>query len=202
MMTPALLLSMAAFSLAASISPGPVNIVALSSGMRYSFRPTIGYVTGATVGFTLLLVLIGFGLNELVARMPQLLAVVQWAGVLFLVYMAVGLALDDGTLSAKDMKGAPTALDGALLQWLNPKAWLASIAGMGAYAADGNWRHILVFAAVYFLICYASIGFWALAGAVLHGWANDPTRLRLLNRILSALLVASALYLGLSGVSA
>lgn len=201
-MTPALLLSMAAFSLAASISPGPVNVVALSAGIRYSFRPTIGFVTGATVGFTLLLVLIGFGLNEIVTRVPQLLAIVQWAGVLFLVYMAVGLARDDGTLSTRDMKGAPTAMEGALLQWLNPKAWLASIAGMGAYAADGNWRHILVFATIYFLICYVSIGFWAFAGAVLHGWIDSPTRLRLLNRILSALLAASALYLGLSGVSA
>jgi threonine/homoserine/homoserine lactone efflux protein len=195
-------MSMVAFSLAASISPGPVNVVALSSGMRYSFRPTIGYVTGATTGFTLLLVLIGFGLNEFVARIPQLLVFVRWAGVLFLVYMAVGLALDGGTLSTKEMKGAPTVLEGALLQWLNPKAWLASVAGMGAYAANGDWTHILVFAAIYFLICYLSIGLWALAGAVLHGWAGSPTRLRLLNRILSALLIASALYLGLSGISA
>ncbi|HZH10839.1 MAG TPA: LysE family translocator [Microvirga sp.] len=201
-MTSALLLSMAAFSLAASISPGPVNVVALSSGMRYSFRPTIGYVTGATAGFTLLLILIGFGLNELIARLPQLLMFVRWAGVLFLVYMAVGLAIDDGTLSAKEMKGAPTALEGALLQWLNPKAWLASIAGIGAYAADGDRMHLFVFAVIYFLICYLSIGLWALAGAVMHGWVDSPARLRLLNRSLSALLIASALYLGLSGILA
>ncbi len=24
------------------------------------------------------------------------------------------------------------------MQWLNPKAWLASVAGMGAFAADGE----------------------------------------------------------------
>ena len=56
-MTTTLFLSMAAFALAASISPGPVNIVALSSGAQYGFRPSLRHVSGATLGFTLLLVL-------------------------------------------------------------------------------------------------------------------------------------------------
>ncbi|KAB0543471.1 LysE family translocator, partial [Pseudomonas palleroniana] len=46
-----LILSMAAFALVASITPGPVNIVALSSGARYGFRATLRHVGGATLGF-------------------------------------------------------------------------------------------------------------------------------------------------------
>nr|BFE96380.1 hypothetical protein GCM10020185_69160 [Pseudomonas brassicacearum subsp. brassicacearum] len=56
-----LILSMAAFALVASITPGPVNIVALSSGARYGFRATLRHVGGATLGFVLLLVLMGLG---------------------------------------------------------------------------------------------------------------------------------------------
>jgi threonine/homoserine/homoserine lactone efflux protein len=40
-------LSMAAFALAASISPGPVNIVALSTGAQYGLRVSMRHVTGA-----------------------------------------------------------------------------------------------------------------------------------------------------------
>lgn len=60
-----LLLSMAAFALASSISPGPVNLVALSAGAQFGLRPAMRHVTGATLGFTLLLLMIGLGLSEL-----------------------------------------------------------------------------------------------------------------------------------------
>ena len=53
-----LLLSMAAFALASSISPGPVNIVALSAGAQFGLRPAMRHVSGATLGFTLLLLLL------------------------------------------------------------------------------------------------------------------------------------------------
>ena len=38
------LISMAAFALAASISPGPVNVVALSSGMQFGLVPSLRQV--------------------------------------------------------------------------------------------------------------------------------------------------------------
>ena len=56
-----LLLAMLSFSLVMSITPGPVNMIILSSGISYGVKRTIPYVSGATVGFTLLLLLIGFG---------------------------------------------------------------------------------------------------------------------------------------------
>ena len=50
-----LLLSMAGFALAMSISPGPVNLVALGTGARYGFTASLRHVVGATLGFILLL---------------------------------------------------------------------------------------------------------------------------------------------------
>ena len=60
-----LIMSMAAFALATSITPGPVNVVALGSGARFGFAASQKHVAGAALGFTLLLVLIGLGLHEL-----------------------------------------------------------------------------------------------------------------------------------------
>lgn len=65
-------LSMAAFALAASISPGPVNIVALASGARHGLRASLGHVAGATLGFCLLLLLCGLGVHQLLLRWPAL----------------------------------------------------------------------------------------------------------------------------------
>ncbi|MFM0030981.1 LysE family translocator [Paraburkholderia madseniana] len=189
------LLSMAAFALASSISPGPVNVVALSAGAQHGFAASMRHVTGATVGFTLLLLLIGLGLHELLAHFPNLIDIVKWAGVGFLLYMAYKLAVDDGKLGADKPTRGPSFAYGAAMQWLNPKAWLASLAGMGAYAADGDGRLVWQFTVVYFVVCYLSIASWAYAGTFLRRYLQEPKRVRFFNRVMAVLLAASALYL-------
>jgi threonine/homoserine/homoserine lactone efflux protein len=189
------LLSMAAFALASSISPGPVNVVALSAGAQHGFAASMRHVTGATVGFTALLLLIGLGLHELLAHFPNLIEVVKWAGVGFLLYLAYKLAVDNGQLGADKHARGPSFTYGAAMQWLNPKAWLASLAGMGAYAADGDGTLVWKFSAMYFVICYLSIASWAYAGTFLRKYLQDPQRVRLFNRVMAALLAASAVYL-------
>ncbi len=189
------LLSMAAFALASSITPGPVNVVALSAGAQHGLAASMRHVSGATVGFTLLLLLIGLGLHELLAHFPDLISMVKWAGVAFLLYMAYKLAVDDGKLAADKLSRSPSFAYGAAMQWLNPKAWLASLAGMGAYAADGDGRLVWQFTVVYFVICYLSIASWAYAGTFLRRYLKEPKRVKLFNRAMAALLAASALYL-------
>jgi threonine/homoserine/homoserine lactone efflux protein len=190
-----LMMSMAAFALVASITPGPVNIVALSSGARFGFRASQRHVVGATLGFVLLLVLMGLGLHELLQRWPALTQGVQWAGVAFLLYMAFKLAADNGQVQTSESAQAPSMLYGAIMQWLNPKAWLACVAGMGAFVADGEARLVWQFAAIYLVICYASVGCWAYAGTFLRGFLHNPAGMRLFNRTMALLLVVSAVYL-------
>ncbi|WP_404397371.1 LysE family translocator [Stutzerimonas chloritidismutans] len=188
-------LSMAAFALASSITPGPVNLVALNCGARFGFRASARHITGATVGFTMLLLLIGLGLYELLERAPILMRGIQWGGVAFLLYMAWRLAVDDGRLEPATAGNGPSLLDGALMQWLNPKAWLASVAGMGLFAANGDVLRVWLFAGLYFVICYGSIACWAGAGAFLSRYLQAPGRVRWLNRTMALLLAGSAFYL-------
>lgn len=190
-----LLLSMAAFALASSITPGPVNIVALSSGARHGLGSALLHVTGATFGFTLLLILIGFGLHEVLLQWPFLTLAIRWAGVAFLLFMAWKLAADDGRLDADDTSCKSSLLKGAIMQWLNPKAWLACIAGMGAFVASGEARLIWQFAGIYFVICYASLACWAFAGTFLRPYLNSARGVRVFNRSMAALLVGCSVYL-------
>ncbi|CAB3790353.1 LysE family translocator [Paraburkholderia fynbosensis] len=189
------LLSMAAFALASSISPGPVNVVALSAGARHGLAASMRHVSGATVGFTALLLLIGLGLHELLTHFPNLIDIIKWAGIAFLLYMAYTLAVDDGRLGTDKPSRGPSFAHGAAMQWLNPKAWLASLAGMGAYAANGDGGLVWQFTALYFVICYVSIASWAYAGTFLRKYLQEPERVRRFNRVMAALLAASALYL-------
>ncbi|MDB2449047.1 LysE family transporter, partial [bacterium] len=83
-----LLWPMAAFSLAASISPGPVNLVGLSSGSRYPLPVGLIFVTGATLGFIVLFLAIGLGLHAVLSDWPLLMAALRWGGIAFLLYLA------------------------------------------------------------------------------------------------------------------
>ncbi|MFY1663559.1 LysE family translocator [Pseudomonas sp. Pseu.R1] len=190
-----LMISMAAFALAASISPGPVNVVALSAGAQFGLGASLRHVMGATVGFVVLLIFTGFGLHEVLHRYPVLTDLIRWAGMAFLIYLAWKLAMDDGHLNVDKPVRVPSFWYGAAMQWLNPKAWLAAVAGMGAFVADGEARLIGLFALIYFVVCYLSVGCWAYAGAFMGAWLRSPSRIRTFNRSMAALLAGCAVSL-------
>lgn len=186
------LISMAAFALAASISPGPVNVVTMSCGMQFGLGPSLRHVLGATVGFVLLLLFTGFGLHEVLQQWPVLTRFIRWAGVLFLLSLAWKLTVSDGRLSVEDARQRPSMIGGAVMQLLNPKAWLAAVAGMGAFVASGEATLIWSFALIYFVVCYLSIACWAYAGAFLSRYLRSPSRIRLFNRCMATLLAGCA----------
>jgi threonine/homoserine/homoserine lactone efflux protein len=186
---------MSAFALAASISPGPVNIVCLSSGTNHPIRQGLVFVTGATLGFIALFLGIGAGLYSLLQVVPLLEDILRWAGILFLLYLSYQLLQHDGRLHEQGAEKAPGFMSGAMMQWLNPKAWLASAAGIGAYTSGDAPYQLWLFAGLYLPICWLSLASWVYAGAFLKRYVHRPSILLTVNRLLAACLAASAIYL-------
>jgi threonine/homoserine/homoserine lactone efflux protein len=191
----ALLLAMASFALSMSISPGPVNMVIVASGAQHGVRRTLPFVSGATLGFTLLLVLVGFGLIQLFDALPWLLTWLGVAGALFILYVGYRIATAPAELSSAHAS-VPTFVQGALLQWLNPKAWIACAAGVSMFASPDSARPLLIFIGIYFVICFVSLAAWAVLGDRVASLLGTPHRVRLFNGLMGGLLMmASALYL-------
>lgn len=55
------LLPMVMFALIASITPGPVNLIATASAANFGYQRTLPHILGATIGFCLILILMGLG---------------------------------------------------------------------------------------------------------------------------------------------
>ncbi len=194
-MSLSVIIPMATFALAASISPGPVNLVGLSSGSRYPLTKGLVFVTGATLGFTLLFLAIGYGLNSLIVLIPNFEHLLSLAGILFLLYLSYLLIFDNGVVVEGKLNKAPGFLLGFLMQWLNPKAWLAAAAGISAYTQGGDIRQVWLFAALYIPICWLSLSCWVCAGAFLKQKVQQPKILRGINRTLGILLIGSCVFL-------
>jgi threonine/homoserine/homoserine lactone efflux protein len=188
-----LIIAMSLFALSMSVSPGPVNLVTFSSGLNYGFRPSLPFVAGAALGFTLLLVVVGLGLGQLIALSPLLMQVLTYAGTAFISYMGYKIAT-----AHPELPGAPERqphfLQGAALQWLNPKAWIASLSGISAFEATLE-NGLIVFASLYLVICFCSVALWAFAGARISGILQDKRHLQWCNRAMGGLLIVVAFYL-------
>ena len=52
------------------LAPTPINIMLLSSGLTYGFRPTIPHIMGITFGFAFMIGAVGLGLGTSSSPIP------------------------------------------------------------------------------------------------------------------------------------
>lgn len=190
-----LFIAMCFFALSMSISPGPVNFITLSSGVNFGLKKTMPFVSGAVIGFTLVLLLVGFGVGALLAKSPVFLTTLCFIGSSFIGYMGYGLMKSDSELTMNQDEKLPSFFQGFLLQWLNPKAWIASLAGISAFNLANQTQLMLYFVTLYFVICYFCVAAWAYVGDKASYYIKDSKRVKNFNRIMGALLIIIAIYL-------
>lgn len=186
-----LLIAMFSFLLAMSISPGPVNMIILSSGVNHGVRKTVPYITGATVGFTLLLLFIGFGLSQFVQSNPFLLDYLTVLGSIYIIYIGYKISSTNKEIQITKKSSAPKLYEGFLMQWVNPKAWIACISGASIFSSP-NYEQLLIFSGIYFLVCYGSLAMWAVMGARISSFLKNSHHLKWFNWIMGSLLVLTA----------
>jgi threonine/homoserine/homoserine lactone efflux protein len=185
------------FSMIMSITPGPVNIVTLNSGLNYGFRQTMPYVSGATLGFTLLLLILGMGLSSMIMAYPMMLRFISYIGTAYMFYMGYNIMMSKASLdNQSEVNQAPKFMDGALLQWSNPKAWIACLSGLSTFTSATSMMPLITFVSIYFVICYVCIGLWAAAGMKLKSILTGERYMRWFTQLMGLLLIATSIYMG------
>ena len=81
-------LALALFSFVSSITPGPNNLLATSSGARFGLRRTIPQVAGVTFGFTALFGLAASGVAALAQSSPRVTMGLSIVGYAYLAWLA------------------------------------------------------------------------------------------------------------------
>lgn len=188
------LLAMFSFCLIMSISPGPVNMMIVSSGINHGFKKTMTFVLGATVGFTLLLLIIGLGFTKVLDKYPAFLSYLEIFGSFFIIYMGYKIATSSSSLDVSNEDNKTLKFyEGFLLQWLNPKAWIASISGVSMFVVSDNI--LLLFVVMYFIVCYVSLSFWGILGEKATIFLSTDLRLKVFNIVMGMTLIISAISL-------
>jgi len=190
-MTIELFTALASFCLVSSITPGPNNLMLMASGANFGFFRTMPHMFGVGIGFMLMVFLVGIGLAQLFHTYPIAHTILKAVSVGYLLYLAWKIA-NAAPINAADSHGTPmTFLQAAAFQWVNPKAWTMAVTAVTVYALDTNLASILIVSAMFGLVNLPSISLWVVLGQQMARILTNPTRLRLFNWAMAALLVSS-----------
>lgn len=211
-MSPDLVLALVAFALVATITPGPNNLMLMASGTNHGLRRSLPHVAGVTLGVAAMVLVLGLGLAETLARHPGAMDALKVAALLYMLWLAWRIAtaappgdpapatLAPGTGPAPARTPAParagrplTVLEAAAFQWVNPKAWAMALSALGLYAMGEGLAGVLPVAAVFLVVGPPCNLLWVAMGQGLRRLLADRRALRRFNVAMALLLLASLL---------
>lgn len=184
-----LLLSVPAF-----FTPGPNNLMLMTSSAKFGMGPTIPHALGIVLGFPLMVFVVGLGLGELFTAYPQIKTVMKYAAALYFLWMAwhlLGLKIGEGEAKSRPLR----SIEAALFQWVNPKAWAMATSVVSAFVVPGDARItslLLVTAGCLALAPFSSI-LWMIFGGQMQKFLQRTHSERFLGVILAVLMVIAVI---------
>ena len=185
----------AIYATVTAFTPGPNNMMLLSSGTNFGFRRTVPHMLGISIGVFMLQMALGLGLGQVFKAVPILYTILRIASMLYLLYLAYKIATS-GSPSGSDNekpKSKPMTFFGALaFQVINPKLIIVSIGFLSTYMPPNPPMANLALAVlVNAFIGYLSTVAWAGLGVVVNKFLQQQRAIRVFNWTMAVLLVAS-----------
>ena len=188
-----ILYGLVAFAFVTSVTPGPNNMMLMTSGANFGFVRTVPHMLGIGIGFTVMVALVGSGLMQVFDRVPYSYEVLKIASLAYLLWLAWKFA-NAGEPDTTGAKAKPmTFLQAASFQWVNPKAWTMALSAITLFAPSRDLLSVLLVALVFGLINLPTVSSWTILGQQMRRFLTSPARLRAFNWTMAVLLVASVL---------
>ncbi|MDA0638293.1 LysE family translocator [Nonomuraea sp. MCN248] len=200
MISPTTFLLFAATSMALVLIPGPNHLYIAARGLAQGRSAGLASALGVEVGTLVHIAAAALGLSYVISQSATLFAVVKWAGVAYLVYLAIRAftAKDGGAErqpSAQPLRAV--FLEGVLVNVLNPKVTLFFLALLPHFvdpAAGSPALQVVVLGLTLLVLGLISDVVYAVAAGALGG--------RLARRARTLRYVSGVVYLGLGVATA
>lgn len=190
-MTYELFSALALFALVGTMTPGPNNLMLLASGANFGLTRTLPHMLGIILGFPAMILLVGLGALQLFDRWPLLHTLLLAGSVVYMLWLAWKIA-HAAPPDEQSAAGRPlTFLQSAGFQWINPKAWTMALGAITLYAASRDFGALLWVVGTYVAAGVLSTTTWTVLGRQMRRLLRAPQRLRLFNRAMALLLLAS-----------
>tara|TARA_R110001583_G_scaffold60713_2_gene180138 strand:- start:28089 stop:28679 length:591 start_codon:yes stop_codon:yes gene_type:complete len=186
------LLALLSFAIAGSFTPGPNNIMLMTSGANVGFYRTIPHILGIIGGYSLMLLLVGLGLMQFLQQYPLLQKLLQILCIIYLLYLAYKIATSKVSNQEQTQFRPMSLFAAAGFQWFNPKGWSMALSAITIYSSDiDDVTAIIMITAVFAVVNIPSACIWTLAGKKCQNLLANPQRLKIFNYSMASLLVLS-----------
>jgi len=173
-------------------TPGPNNLMLMASSAKFGFNRTIPHGLGVTIGFAVMVLIVGLGLGEVFRLLPWLEPVLKVLAAINLLYLAwtlIGLKIKDQGAGQRPL----TFIEAAGFQWINPKAWALAVSFVAMVVDPGPGRFVGI--AIVGVACLAigalSSPTWMIFGDRLEKLLKRTGGERFLGIVMAVLVVAS-----------
>ncbi|WP_179031403.1 LysE family translocator [Paenibacillus kribbensis] len=165
------------YCMIATFTPGPTNIIILSTVHNFGAKKAMKYTYGATIAFGLLLVISAILNTMLVTIIPKILIVMQIIGSCYMFYLAYQVYKMD--TSNPTVNQTATFMSGFLMQFLNPKVVLFTMTVIPSFIMP---HYIAIPAVTISIVAITLIGFlafvtWVLFGTIFKGFLQKHSKI-------------------------
>tara|TARA_B100001741_G_scaffold148654_1_gene122681 strand:+ start:84 stop:677 length:594 start_codon:yes stop_codon:yes gene_type:complete len=191
-----LLIAALVFLIPMYITPGPNNILCAVHGSQHGFRATIPLISGFVIGWFVMGLFVALTIDFL-EQNTGLLTYLTMIGASYMIYLSYKIAtskpLDDGPNESQRL----TPLTGAMLQFVNGKAWIHDIVLLGSFGTVFGTGILAKMTLIIFsiILCLPFVALWAGFGTFLRNFFTSPESSLMLNRVMGFSLFIVAVWL-------
>ncbi len=187
------------FIVVAGFTPGPNNIIAMGIGFNWGFKRVIPHILGVTVGFPIMLLLIGFVLKPILEQHHSILLTLKYLSSAYILYLAYKIATAPLNVDEQEYKKPITFFESVAFQWINPKGWAGALATITLYIPQSQFSFGLIVAAVCSAITIVfAIALWGYMGKKIKLMLSQESHIKLFNYTMALLLLFSVLMMVLN----
>lgn len=187
------------FCLVTSVTPGPNNIMLMTSGLNHGIKKTLPHLFGIMLGFPAMVAAIGLGLGTVFLKYPILHQFIKFFGITYLLFLAWKIANSNNPAASDKLKQPLTFIQAVAFQWVNPKAWVIAIGAIATFTTADNIKfEILIILFGYLSVGSLSMALWLLLGAGLQKFLHEQRQLQYFNIIMAILLALSVISMAIT----
>lgn len=195
--TLSMIISIAIFTLTTHITPGPTNIVLLSSILTFGYKRSMPFMIANIISYPLMMVFVGLGVGMFLTQHPIIMDILKVTGISYLCWMAWKIAKNTNSYedNTSSQSSPFTFWQSLIYPWLNPKAWIiyTSVISIFVTSADKSFSQISIIVFFIFIAMIITTYVWAIGGVVLKKFMKNEKFIKRLNQTMAILLVISIL---------
>ena len=202
MINNALLMSLISLTFLSIITPGPSNLMMMSSSALFGWRKTVPLYLGINFGSAILVSASVYGLGAVLDKWPWLLFAAKSFGTLWLAFLSVkffknafsSIKNNQNIMKSETMRPF-RFYEGVLLQWANPKAIIVAIAIAAAFIDVGETpiMSLLIILLIFVIVGMPTASTWLFLGNILNKFMSDDKHFRKFNFIMGSSILFTAL---------